>query len=129
MNEGELIGMVGVSVDNTSRRRTEEEREKLLVREQQARAEAEEANRLKDEFLATLSHELRNPLNVVIGYAEILRRSDERQSHAFVVKAADTIRRNASGPGAACFRPVGSFAVADGQSCTEPATGFAVDHH
>lgn len=96
LNErGELIGMVGVSVDNTSRHRTEEEREKLLAREQQARAEAEDANRLKDEFLATLSHELRNPLNVVIGYAEILRRSDESQSHAFVVKAADTIRRNA----------------------------------
>jgi len=93
--KGELIGMVGVSVDNTSRRRTEEERDKLLAREQQARAEAEDANRLKDEFLATLSHELRNPLNVVIGYAEILRRSDESQSHEFVVKAADTIRRNA----------------------------------
>lgn len=93
--KGELIGLVGVSVDNTIRRRTEEEREKLLAREQQARAEAEDANRLKDEFLATLSHELRNPLNVVIGYAEILRRSDESQSHAFVVKAADTIRRNA----------------------------------
>jgi PAS domain S-box-containing protein len=94
-DEGELIGMVGVSVDNTSRRHTEEERDKLLAREQQARAEAEYANRLKDEFLATLSHELRNPLNVVIGYAEILRRSDESQSQEFVVKAADIIRRNA----------------------------------
>ncbi|MEO7971434.1 MAG: PAS domain S-box protein, partial [bacterium] len=93
--EGNLIGIVGVSVDNTNRRRTEQERDKLLTREQQARAEAEDANRLKDEFLATLSHELRNPLNVVIGYAEILRRSDESQSHAFVVKAANTIRRNA----------------------------------
>jgi PAS domain S-box-containing protein len=94
-DQRELIGIVGVSVDNTSRRHTEEERDKLLAREQQARAEAEDANRLKDEFLATLSHELRNPLNVVIGYAEILRRSDESQSHAFVVKAANTIRRNA----------------------------------
>ena len=94
-DKGKLIGMVGVSVDNTNRRRTEEEREKLLANEQQARADAEEANRLKDEFLATLSHELRNPLNVVIGYAEILRRSDESQPHSFVVKAADTIRRNA----------------------------------
>lgn len=94
-DSGELIGIVGVSVDNTERRRAEEERENLLLREQEARAEAERANRLKDEFLATLSHELRNPLNVVIGYSEILRRSGETQKYPFVVKAAETIRRNA----------------------------------
>ncbi len=94
-NTGELIGIVGVSIDNTNRRREEREREELLQREREARAEAEQANSLKDEFLATLSHELRNPLNVVVGYAEILRRSDESQSHEFVVKAAETIRRNA----------------------------------
>lgn len=94
-HKGELIGIVGVSVDNTLRRKNEEEREKLLAGEREARADAENANRLKDEFLATLSHELRNPLNVVIGYAEILRRSDESQKHSFVVKAAETIRRNA----------------------------------
>ena len=94
-DKGELIGIVGVSVDNTERRRAEEEREKLLLREQEARAEAENANRLKDEFLATLSHELRNPLNVVIGYSEILRRSDENRKPSFVIRAAETIRRNA----------------------------------
>jgi PAS domain S-box-containing protein len=94
-DQGELIGIVGVSVDNTERRRAEKEREDLLLREREARAEAESANRLKDEFLATLSHELRNPLNVVIGYSEILRRGDENQSHAFVIKAAEAIRRNA----------------------------------
>lgn len=96
LNEkGELIGIVGVSSDNTLRRRAEEERENLFKREQEARAEAEAANHLKDEFLAMLSHELRNPLNVVIGYAEILRRSAETQKPAFVIKAAETIRRNA----------------------------------
>lgn len=94
-DDGALIGVVGVSVDNSERRRAEQERETLLQREREARAEAEEANRLKDEFLATLSHELRNPLNVVIGYAEILRRSDEPHQHSFVLKAAETIRRNA----------------------------------
>ena len=93
--EGELVGFVGVSTDNTLRRRAEEERENLLLREREARAESEAANRLKDEFLATLSHELRNPLNVVIGYSEILRRSGETQKHPFVIKAAETIRRNA----------------------------------
>ena len=92
---GAIGGLAVVFRDTSEHKQAEQERAILLTREQQARAESEEANRLKDEFLATLSHELRNPLNVVIGYAEILRRSDESPSHSFVVKAADTIRRNA----------------------------------
>src|SRR5688572_9082589 len=92
--DGKLTGVVVVFRDISDRKQAEEERARLLQAEREARAEAERANQLKDEFLATLSHELRNPLNVVIGYAEILRRSDN-QKPDFVVKAAETIRRNA----------------------------------
>ena len=92
--KGELIGVVGVSSDITEAKRAEAERQRLLESEQVARLEAEAANRLKDEFLATLSHELRNPLNVVIGYSEILRRSEDTKN-SFVGKAAEVIRRNA----------------------------------
>jgi len=90
----QLIGVVGVSIDITEAKRAEKERTELLQRERSAREEAEAANRLKDEFLATLSHELRNPLNVVIGYSEILRRSEDTKN-SFVGKAAEVIRRNA----------------------------------
>ncbi len=83
--KGALIGVVGVSIDITHLKRVEDERTQLLEREQQARAEAEKANQLKDEFLATLSHELRNPLNVVVGYSEILRRSEDAQNPRFVL--------------------------------------------
>jgi len=75
-----------LSLEIAERRRIEEERAQLLIREQQA-------NRLKDEFLATVSHELRTPLNAVLGWARVLRSADidpELQA-----RALESIERNA----------------------------------
>ena len=59
--------------DRTAARKTEIEREALLALEQQARQRAEEADRIKDEFMATLSHELRGPLSAMVGWVQVLR--------------------------------------------------------
>jgi PAS domain S-box-containing protein len=65
--------MVGISRDVTAERQSVQERERLLRSEREARDEAERQGRLKDEFLATLSHELRTPMNVILGWLDTLR--------------------------------------------------------
>ena len=77
----------------TERKQAEKQRAQLLVREQEARAEAEQANQTKDEFLATLSHELRTPLSAILGWSHLVRTGkldDQQMSRAF-----ETIERNA----------------------------------
>jgi CheY-like chemotaxis protein len=75
--------------------RAETERERLLQSEQEARDAAEKANQLKDDFLATLSHELRNPLNVILGYSELLLRMPEIEESPRLVKMGEALKRNA----------------------------------
>ena len=68
------------------------ERERLLASERAARTEAERSNQIKDEFLATLSHELRNPLNAMLGWATVLKR--KTVTPAMLEQGLDAIERN-----------------------------------
>ncbi len=71
---GEIIGASKIARDISLQVQAEEERATLLAREQTARQEAETANRTKDEFLAMLGHELRNPLGAISNAAHLLER-------------------------------------------------------
>ena len=86
-----LVCLVLLRRDLAQRSRLAEERAALLRREQEARSQAESANRLKDDFLATLSHELRNPLHAVVGWLQILRQTDDETMRG---RAVDTVERN-----------------------------------
>jgi PAS domain S-box-containing protein len=81
------------ALDITARRRAAAEREDLLLREAHARQLAEQANAVKDQFLATLSHELRTPLNAIVGWTQILRTAGA--DDALRERAVEVIARNA----------------------------------
>ncbi|MFB2892873.1 PAS domain S-box protein [Aerosakkonemataceae cyanobacterium BLCC-F50] len=86
-------GIVAFHLNLTEQKQAEAERERLLKEAQIAREEAETANRIKDEFLAVLSHELRSPLNPILGWSKLLqtRQFDESGRQ----RALQTIERNA----------------------------------
>jgi PAS domain S-box-containing protein len=84
--------MLGVSRDISAQRQAELERERSLLAARQARDEAERQSRLKDEVLATLSHELRTPMNMVLGWLDILTSGKPVRD---TQSALEVIQRNA----------------------------------
>ncbi|MBG0831232.1 PAS domain S-box protein [Planomonospora sp. ID67723] len=70
--EGERLFVDGISTDVTERHRLAEERERLLAQEQRQVRQLKELDRMKDELVAVVSHELRSPIGAIRGYAEML---------------------------------------------------------
>ncbi|MEH2231597.1 MAG: response regulator [Nostoc sp.] len=98
--DGTLTGAVFILSDITERKRAEallqeqnDRLNQLMISLQQQTEQAQQANRIKDEFLAVLSHELRSPLNPILGWARILQKS--HQDAAKTQYALETIERNA----------------------------------
>ena len=91
--DGRVVGSIVALGDLTQRHLTEAEIGRLLDAERAARAEAEAANRAKDEFLAVLSHELRTPLTAMLGWIALLRPG--RLPADRTKYALDVIERNA----------------------------------
>ncbi len=91
---GRTVRFIGAMLDVTAKKRVDRERVELLASERRARAAAEAASRSKDEFLATVSHELRNPLNAILGWSRVL--VEERDiDGARLRKGLEVILRNA----------------------------------
>src|SRR5262249_31352543 len=89
---GKAVRLIAAMTDVTRLKQAEREREQLLRLEQTARKQAESANRLKDEFLATVSNELRTPITPILGWTQILR--TKGADSATLHHALDVIERS-----------------------------------
>jgi hypothetical protein len=90
---GQIVKWFGTCTDIHDQKQALAQRDRLLASEQAARTQAEVSNRLKDEFLAVVSHELRSPLNAMLGWVQMLRAG--RLDETMTAKALETIERNA----------------------------------
>ena len=93
-----IIGWLGTNTDITDRMRSEEERAALLERERAARADAEAALEARDAFFSSVTHDLKNPLGAVKGYAQLLKRRLARTSPSppdWLTEGLDQIQSNA----------------------------------
>ncbi len=89
---GQIVKWFGTCTDIDDAKIAASERAQALQNEEKARLEAENANRLKDEFLAVVSHELRTPLTPILGWLELLKTDDPDAD--FRKQAYDVIERN-----------------------------------
>ncbi|HWD15255.1 MAG TPA: chemotaxis protein CheB [Casimicrobiaceae bacterium] len=91
IEDADAFGYVKVLRDLTAQKVAGDRQQDQLSAERVSRSAAEEANRLKDEFLAMLSHELRNPLALMLMQAEILLRAPESRKSERLKQAAKVI--------------------------------------
>lgn len=128
-DDGNAVSMMGVLKKITERKQTSDELTRATDNLRKARDEAEEANRAKDYFLAFVSHELRSPLNAILGWTKILltKEIDEKIRK----NALETIERSARAQAKLIGDLVDSSRIASGKLRLElrPANLLEIVQH